>query len=318
MFIEILFSILIGILAGSITGLIPGVHINLISVIVVTVSPFLLVYTSVLSLVVFIISMSITHTFLDFIPSIFLGVPDGDTALSILPGHKMVLEGYAYEAVKLTVIGSLLSIISSLIFFPLLIFIVPSIYNSIKVYIGWILIVCVLFLIFREKGKNNKFWALFIFFLSGIFGYLVLNLEVLKEPLLPMLSGLFGLSMIINSLMEKTVIPKQRLTDQIEIPNKTIMKSIGAGTLAGSLTGFFPGLGGAQASVIGSLFVGGINVIGTYGYLILQGGINTVNFLISLVSLYTLNKARNGAIIGVQNLMEISSSGSIHKLNTLL
>jgi len=107
MFIEILFAILIGLFFGIITGLIPGIHINLVSIILLSLSPILLNYTNPLVLCVFIIAMSVNHSFLDFVPSVFLGAPDADTALSILPGHKLLLEGKAYEAVKLTVMGSL-------------------------------------------------------------------------------------------------------------------------------------------------------------------------------------------------------------------
>ena len=32
-------------------------------------------------------------TFIDFIPSIFLGCPDTDTELSILPGHELLKKG---------------------------------------------------------------------------------------------------------------------------------------------------------------------------------------------------------------------------------
>jgi len=39
------------------------------------------------------------------------------------------------------------------------------------------------------------------------------------------------------------------------------------------------------------------------GYLLLVGGINTVNFAFSLVTVYVLNKARNGAIVGVKELL---------------
>ena len=50
--------------------------------------------------------MAITHTFIDFIPSIFLGAPDEDSVLSILPGHKLLLKGYAYTGIILTLYGS--------------------------------------------------------------------------------------------------------------------------------------------------------------------------------------------------------------------
>lgn len=301
MFVELTIAIIAGVSAGVITGLIPGIHINLISIMLLSISPLLLKYTSPLVLALFVISMAITHTFLDFIPSVFLGVPEADTALSILPGHKMVLMGMAYEAVKLTVIGSLLSLIICVSIIPILIFIVPFIYNKTGDYIGFILIGVVAYMILKEKTKNRIFWAVFIFTISGLLGYFVMNFPNLRNPILPLLSGLFGVSMLINSLFENSSVPKQRISEQIEIDKKTLTKSLSAGTFAGSLTGFFPGLGASQASIIGAVVVGSIS---TFGFLILQGGINTVNFMISLVTLYTLEKARNGAVIAVMKIVE--------------
>ena len=43
-----------------------------------------------------IVAMSIAHTFLDFIPSTFLGAPECETALSVLPAQGMLLEGSGY------------------------------------------------------------------------------------------------------------------------------------------------------------------------------------------------------------------------------
>jgi len=80
---------------------------NLVSVLVVTVSAYLLNLFSLPALGVFIIAMAITHTFLDVLPAIFLGAPDSDTALGVLPGHKLLLEGKGLIAVKLTVAGGL-------------------------------------------------------------------------------------------------------------------------------------------------------------------------------------------------------------------
>ena len=135
MFIEFLIAVLLGISAGIVTGLIPGIHINLVSLLVVSLSAFLLKFVSLPFLGVFIISMAITHTFLDILPAIFLGAPDADTALGVLPGHRLLLQGQGYEAVKLTVIGSLSSLILALILFPLFIIIVPKIYENIQPYI---------------------------------------------------------------------------------------------------------------------------------------------------------------------------------------
>ncbi|MEA3430824.1 MAG: tripartite tricarboxylate transporter permease [Nanoarchaeota archaeon] len=308
MFIEIIIALLVGVLFGTITGLIPGVHVNLISIILLSLTGYLLGFTSPLILAVFIISMAITHTFLDPIPSIFLGAPDADTALAVLPGHKLLLEGKGYEAVKLTVIGSLLCLILTIILIPLLIPVAPTIYNFIKPYMGWILVAVVTFMILKEKTLKKKFWAFTVFSISGILGLIVLNLNSLEQPLFPLLSGLFGISILVTSLNTKVTLPKQIISETIHVSKKNIAKSITAGTFSGTLTGLFPGLGAAQAAIIGTQLTGNI---GSHAFMILVGGVNTVNFMFSLVTLYTLQKARNGAVIAV---MEIIKSINIKEL----
>lgn len=300
MFSQILLAILCGIGAGIITGLIPGIHVNLVSLIVLSSAGFFLGFTSPFVLVIFIIALAVTHTFLDFIPSALLGVPDADTALSVLPAHRLVMEGRAYECIKLTVIGSLLSVLTSVAFIPIMILLMPLIYSFISRYIGHVLVVVVAFMIIKERTRHRIFWAGFIFFASGILGYVVLNFPGIKDPLFPLLSGLFGMSMLINSLFENSVVPKQRVTEDLDVGRKTTVKSLAAGTIAGSATGLLPGLGAAQASIIASTIVGEIGVL---GYLMLQGAINTVNFLLSLVTLYTIEKARNGAIVAVLEII---------------
>ena len=92
MVLEFILPLLIGIVAGTLTGLAPGIHINLVSAILLfSLDKFQSI--PLISIVVFIVSMSITHTFIDFIPSIFLGAPEEDNFLSILPGHQLFMEG---------------------------------------------------------------------------------------------------------------------------------------------------------------------------------------------------------------------------------
>ena len=301
MLIQILIALFCGICAGIFTGLIPGIHINLVSLLLVSLSGYFLGFTDPLMLGVFIISMAVTHTFLDIIPSIFLGAPDADTALAVLPGHKLLLKGMGYEAVKLATIGSLLCLCSTIIIIPFLIPVVPLIYSFIQPYIGWILITVVVFMVLKEKGLDKKFWAIIVFFLSGILGMIVLEIPKLEQPLFPMLSGLFGISILFISLFQKTEIPKQRITDMIKISKKDTLKVIGAGTFSGSLTALFPGLGAAQAAIIGSQL---IRKIEEHTFIVLVGGINTVNFVFSLVTLFALGKARNGAVLAVLEILK--------------
>ena len=301
MFFEILIAILLGCLMGVITGLTPGLHINLVALILFSISPILLGYTNVIAVASFIIAMSITHTFTDFISATYLGAPSDDTALAVLPAHRLLLEGMGHEAVRLTVIGSLLCLIITIVLSPLLIFVVPIIFSYLKNYVGWLLLAVVVFMILREENMNKKFWAFVVAALSGILGLVVFNMPNLKDPLLPMLSGLFGVSVLLLSLTQKVVLPIQRTTEMIKVKTKNMLKALGSGVFSGSLVSIFPGLGPAQAAVVGGQIVGKIDV---FAYLILVGGINTVSMILSLITLFTIEKARNGSIIVVQQLLQ--------------
>jgi len=198
MLLEILLGTGVGICLGIITGLTPGIHINLVSLLLLSASPFLLSFLGLHTIIVMIIGMAVTHTFLDTIPSIFLGAPDADVALAVLPGHQYLHEGRGYEAIVLTVIGSLASLIIIIALAPVLGQIVVKVYPLIKNYIGYILIVVSLFLILRER--TSRTWALVIFLLAGVLGIACFNIQSLRNPLFPLLSGLFGISMLVISL----------------------------------------------------------------------------------------------------------------------
>ena len=294
MFFEILITLVGGICLGIITGLIPGVHVNLISVLLLSLSLYLSEFLNPMQIAIVIISMAITHSFLDTIPSVFLGAPEEDTALSILPGHKLLMEGRGFEAVMLTVFGSLSALLLAFLCIPLLLKIVGPVYLVIKNYIGWILLVVSGFMIFRD---NKLLWALFVFILSGILGLLVLNLQV-ENILFPLFSGLFGVSMLLMSLQDNVQIPKQEVTN-FEIGGG--LKAISCAVVVGWMASFLPGLGAAQAAVIGSQFV----KLSEKAFMILVGGLSTVNMLLSLVTFYVLDKARNGAIVAVSEIISI-------------
>ena len=298
MIFEILIAVLLGCFLGIFTGLIPGVHINLISLLLLSISGVLLNITSPIIIAVLIISMAITHTFLDTIPSIFLGAPDSDTALSVLPGHSMLLEGKGYEAVMLTLIGSFFAHILAIILSPFIGIIIKLIYPYLEKFMVLILISASSFLIFREKKK--RFWALIIFLMAGVLGIAVLNLHNLKNPLFPLLSGLFGTGMLVISFTEKTKIPLQKITFP-DVTKKQIFKIMKSSLISGGLCSFLPGLGPAQAAIIGSEFY---KKMTHQGFLILVGGLNTINMVLSFLALFLLDKARNGAIVTVSKILD--------------
>ena len=307
MFIELIIATICGILCGIITGLIPGIHINLLAVLLLSVAPILLKYTNPLVLCVFIIAMSVIHTFLDSIPSIFLGAPDSATALGVLPGHRYLLKGFGLMAVKLTIIGSFGALLLSMLLFPLLLPVVEFIYPYLSRAMGLLLVSVIFFMIWRDK---KKVWAITVFLMSGTFGLVVLNIPNFDNALFPMLSGLFGISTLLMSLQDKNTIPEQKQSTDIKLKKGLVFTALSSGTLSGFITAVMPGLGGYTAAVI-SMQLPWCKKLGDHGFMMLMGSINTVNFILSMVTLYVLDKARNGSIIVVKELMPAITGMSI-------
>ncbi|MEM0465087.1 MAG: tripartite tricarboxylate transporter permease [Candidatus Pacearchaeota archaeon] len=308
MIIELIIALIVGIAIGTLTGLFPGIHINLVSTFVLTFSSTLLIFISPIYLVVFVISLAITHTFIDFIPTIFLGAPNEDTALSILPGHKLLLKGLGYTAILLTIYGGLISIPILLILIPLFLNFLPIIYpNAVRI-MPIILILISGFLIYSE-GKNKRFLALIIFLLSGFLGLATLNLPI-KEPLLPLFSGLFGASGLILSIRNKTIIPDQKILNlkQIKLPKISYLKSFFTITIASPIIAFIPGTGSNQAAIISSKVIGKLD---EKEFLFVIGGINTLMMCLSFITLYSINKTRTGAAVAVSKLIPKLSSENL-------
>ena len=292
MLIQILIFLLGGVLAGTFTGLTPGLHINLVGVFLVSLSASLLSSLNPIYLVVFIVAMAITHTFVDFIPSVFLGCPDTDTELSILPGHELLKQGLGYEAVILTCYGSLAAVLILILILVPSILIMPKIYSLTKNILPYLLIGASIFLISLEK---KKFSALVVFLITGILGWSVLNMGLVKEPLLPLLTGLFGSSMLIISIKTKALIAKQEVTK----PKTRIIKPLIGAVIASPLCSFLPGLGSGQAAIIGNL----ISKTDKKGFLILLGATNTLVMGVSFISLYAISKTRSGAVVAIKELI---------------
>ena len=295
MILALIAALLLGVLSGTITGLSPGIHINIVGAALVSLSAAAFSSILPLYLVVFIVAMSITHSFVDFIPSIFLGAPNEDTALSILPGHELLNEGRGYEAVMLSNYGCLIAIFLLIFLSIPLNFVIPTIYPYLSKTMAFILILFSINLIFIEK---NKFSALLVFILTGILGFIILNLNenLLSQPLLPLLSGLFGSSTLILSIKQKTKIPQQEINNKFKIPLKSPL--IGS-VIASPLCGFLPGLGSGQAAILGNQ----IAKTDKRGFIVLIGITNTLVMGFSFISLYLIQKARTGSAVSIQQLI---------------
>jgi putative membrane protein len=293
MLLEIALFFTIGTALGVLAGLVPGLHPN--TLLVVLVSLFWLVEGQaahpILALVV---SMSVSNTIANFIPSIFLGAPDPDNCLSVLPGHRFLLQGKGYEALFLTVVGGVSVMLLTVLALPFILWFIPFLYVNIHTYMHWLLLAVLAMLIYHEKGVK-KAYSLLVFIIAGAAGFMLLSVLPAEQVLFPALSGLFGLSIIITSITQTTSLPPQKMTRR---PRFESVKGSLAGWLAGMFVGILPGIGAAQAGVLASRALGGKE----RDFLVALGGINTANIIFTFIALYTVQKTRSGAAWAVSEI----------------
>ncbi len=299
---ELILAVLAGSLVGTITGLIPGLHTNTIAILVVSSVGFVLEKFEFLTIGAFLISMVVVHSFVDYIPSIFLGAPESSTVLSVLPGHRMLAEGLGLKALKYTLSGGVSAFLLTLMLLPLLIKIIKLLEPHLAFLAAPVLVTLAAYFIILEVENKKIVWAAIIYFLAGSLGVIVLGALPVRQPLFPMLSGLFGISVLILSLKSEIKIPKQKFDYETKIFSFSNIKDGFKAVLAGSLMGLLPTLGPSQAAILAQGFSGFKR---PERFLVILGGINTVDTLFTLTTLYIIGKARSGVLVVVQQMSNI-------------
>ena len=285
---EIVFVALLGIGAGILAGLIPGIHPNLFASFILLYfygfDPFLLC--------VFLLCSGIANSFASFIPSIFLGAPESENSLSVLPGHKLLLHGRGYEAVKLSVIGGIIGGIIGIMLLPVLI-LTGIWYSKFRFLIPIGLVAIVFFMIFSEIGWKRKILAIYVFLFSGLTGILFLDFDIL----FPVFTGFFGLPLLFLSFIKNVKLPEKI---SFECENVNSFKSSLIGSAAGILTGILPGISSAQASMVVQELFGKRK---EREFLISIGSITTVEIIISVFAIYIIGNPRSGIAHAIMSLI---------------
>jgi putative membrane protein len=290
---------LAGVALGVLTGMIPGLHVNNLTPIFVMLAGG----AGSLDLGALIVAMSITNVFVSYIPSTFLGVPEEGTELSVLPAHRLLLEGRGVHAVRLTTLGCLGGLlVSALLLFPFLVVVGPA-YALVRPGMHWLLTLVIATMIILERSPARIAWALLVFLLSGLLGLLTLDTGIVRgeAALMPLLSGLFGASVLLPSILAGSTLPEQYTEDE-EIPAVQALRPLLAGTTAGAVTGIIPGIGPSQGTVLAQLVT---RSSGTEEFLTAVSSVNTSKALFSFVALYAIGRARSGAAVAVGQLMEV-------------
>jgi putative membrane protein len=299
--IGIIAGTLAGVFLGVISGLFPGVHSNTLAASLLGMQAAFLPFIGIEVLAATMFAALITHTFLDSIPSTFLGIPDPDTALSVLPSHMLCLEGKGQEAVRIAALGSTCAVILAIPLSVLLFFILPPLQPYIDWWVGIILIAVVGYLVVESESPA---WALITFGIAALLGiftfrYAFLGWHTLGESgvLMPLLTGMFGISVLLFS--SRGPVPEQRFSG-IQMTRDEIGRGTVIGTIAGTIVGWLPGLSNATANAV--LCSRTDYRRDRRAYIFSTSAANTANAIIGLAALFAIGRERNGVMVAISSV----------------
>ncbi|WP_304122436.1 tripartite tricarboxylate transporter permease, partial [Methanobrevibacter gottschalkii] len=238
--------------------------------------------------------------------SMLLGVPQEGTATSILPGHRMVLEGRSKEVIRIVSVGGFGAILVTIIMLPIFSIALPFLHGILKPYTWIILLVASIYLTYNLTGNFRDFlWSLLLFILSGVLGWITFQTPISSGvTLMCTFSGLFGISTILFSLNDSSTLPAQNPFYTLNLDyNK--FKSIFAGGITGAILGFLPGFGPAQGTIIAQAASGTNDNEDddTVNFLLATSGLNISDCLFSLIAIYIIGNPRSGIAVYMSYLI---------------
>lgn len=322
----ILYMSVIGAAIGTFTGLIPGIHVNTLSAIMLASYPALesllsgLIPEHSIAICVSacIVAASVVHSFVDYVPSVFIGAPDPDDVMTMLPGHRLLSEGRGMVAVRAAAIGSCIgTCISVLLAIPLQLILFAGLGDYFDSVTSLILMMVILIMILRERTVRNALCAAAVLLISGMLGLAVMDLNIPSEGpfgegtlMFPMLSGLFGIPTMIQSLRS----PKTSAQTDYEKHPVGPFPAL-KGVITGALTGWFPGITATTGAILSSTITPERR---PEDFISMTASIGSSAAVMMIVTLSITGKGRSGTMMNVSEILGDSVIGPVNDCFLLL
>ncbi|WP_079978682.1 tripartite tricarboxylate transporter permease [Halolamina sediminis] len=297
--LPVLLATLAGCLLGTCSGLVPGLHANNFALLLAGAAPS--VPLDPLALGAAMLAAGVVHTFLDIVPSLALGVPDGAMAAAALPGHQLVLRGRGREALRLSALGSGAAVaVATLLAFPVtwaMVRLAPLLTEWFPVVAAAVLAV----LLATEPSHSARLAGLLAFAAATALGAVTLGLS-LSGPiaggvLAPLFGGLFGAPVLLDALHGGGV-PEQD-DAALAIPPLDLGISAAAGGLSGAAVGYLPGVSAGVAATISLPAVPARSDL--RGFVVATSGANSSTAVFALFALVALGAPRSGVLVAVDD-----------------
>jgi len=308
-----------GSVLGLVSGLVPGIHVNTLAALLLSsyapiseaigdMVPDVWIPTLVCCCIV---AAGVVHSFVDFVPSVFLGAPDSEDAVSVLPGHRMLLQGLGQEAVSAAAIGSIVGCSAAIaIAIPMQYAMLNGAYGIVDAVTPAVLGIAAFVLVAGEfrKGRMPGLFGAAAFLISGAIGYACMTEPIPVDGILgegsimfPMLTGLFGLPILLSAADGGKQAPQRRgREDPVGIwPG---LKGVATGCIAG----WFPGI---TSTVGASMAASVMPESRPERFIATVASIGTVTSVLALVTLSVSGRGRTGIALAVWEVAGDSVSG---------
>ncbi|MFW6002832.1 MAG: tripartite tricarboxylate transporter permease [Halanaeroarchaeum sp.] len=288
-----------GILLGTVSGLTPGLHVNTVAVIMASLAPSVPAPPHLIGAAM--LSAGVTHSFLDVVPTLAIGVPDASMAVSALPGHRLVMGGRGREALRISAVGSASAIATAAVLGIPVTFLMRTVVTTMDEAIPVIVGAVGVFLVVTERGHRATIGGALSLAASGALGLAFLDVTTGGlvpggDTLLPLLSGLFGIPILVHAYGGAGVPPQGGSTVAASSEETLGWGVIGA--LSGSLVAYLPGVSAAVAAAMAFSVLPATS--GDRAFIATVSGVNTSNTIFALFALLALGTPRTGVLVAVE------------------
>ena len=315
---DIIFLVLsagvIGAAIGTFTGLVPGIHVNTAATVLLGSYPLMegIVsgfcdpsFTPVL-ISCCIMSAATVHSFVDFVPSVFIGAPDPDDSLTVLPGHRLLSEGRGMAAVRAAAIGSAVGSVSALaLSVPLQWLMLRGGSEIIDCFTLGVVTVTLLVIVLVSE---DRLVTAALLILTGLMGMIVNSGTIPVfgiigggTLLFPLLTGLFGLPPLLDTASGGRI-PAQRDDGTDPVGPVPGIRGVATGIIAG----WFPGITATAGATLASAVT---RENDPARFISMTASIGTVTSVFSVVTLSVSGSGRSGPCMAVKQVIGESLGG---------
>lgn len=301
---------LTGCLLGLFSGIVPGIHVNTLSSLLLVAYPSIQTLLSgysdpewtAVSVACCVVSASIVHSFVDFVPSVFIGAPDDADAVATLPGHRLLLEGDGMKAVRAAASGSMVGASCAIVLaVPLQYVMLTSFGDMIDDLAQAMALIAAGVIVFGSGRGTAIFWCIAAFVISGMWGIVLGDMDIELNGIFgegtymfPLLSGLFGIPILLTSSGNASI------PDQKDSPKDPVGMAPGIrGVFMGCVAGWFPGI---TSTVGASMSACIFKERSPEAFIANVASIGTVTSILSIVALSVSGSGRSGTAIVLREL----------------